>query len=81
MVTAFASKGFAINPVLQSMYEGLKENFKSEAILPWGKTTYYRTTAPSTTGTFNQSGSQRGDAEWAANPDWKASLSEYPVGW
>ena len=26
MVTAFASKGFVINPVLQSMYEGMKES-------------------------------------------------------
>lgn len=78
MVTAFASKGFAINPVLQSMYEGLKENFKSEAILPWGKTTYYRTTAPSTTGTFTSLEASEETLN-GANPDWKASLSEYPV--
>lgn len=78
MVTAFASKGFVINPVLQSMYEGMKESFKSEAILPWGKTTYYRTTAPSTTGTFTSLEADE-EAMDSAAPGWKDSLSDYNV--
>lgn len=78
MVTAFASKGFVINPVLQTMYEGMKENFKSEAILPWGKTTYYRTTAPSTTGTFTSLEASAEQME-SASPGWKDSLSDYNV--
>ena len=36
MVNAFAAKGFAINPTLQSMYSNMKEQFKSERLLPMG---------------------------------------------
>ena len=36
MVEAFTAKGFAINPTLQAMYEGMREQFMSETILPWG---------------------------------------------
>lgn len=78
MVEAFTAKGFEINPVLKTMYEGMKETFKSEAVLPWGVTTYYRTTAPSTTGTFTSLEASE-DALDKANPDWKQSLMDYNV--
>lgn len=78
MVEAFAAKGFEINPTLQALYEGLKENFKSEAVLPWGVTTYYRTTAPSTTGTFTSLEASKETLD-QAGAGWEQSLEEYNV--
>lgn len=78
MVEAFRAKGYEINPTLQSMYDGMKENFKSEAVLPWGTTTYYRTTTPSTTGTFTSLEASR-EAMDNADPSWTDSLSEYNI--
>ena len=52
MVQAFEAKGYSLNPTVQQMYEGMKEDFKSEAVLPWGVVTYYRATAPAVGGTF-----------------------------
>lgn len=34
LVEAFEAKGYTINPTLQQLYEDLKEDFKSEAVLP-----------------------------------------------
>lgn len=78
MVEAFGAKGFEINPTLQTMYEGMKEDFKSEAVLPWGVTTYYRTTAPSTTGTFTSLEASQEKMD-AADSTWKESLNDYNV--
>ena len=52
MVQAFEAKGYSLNPTVQNMYLGMKEDFKSEAVLPWGVTTYYRATSPAIGGTF-----------------------------
>lgn len=52
MVQAFTEKGFVINPTLQSMYESMKEEFKSDPIVRGNGTTtyYYHLTAPTVTG-------------------------------
>jgi beta-glucosidase len=78
MVEAFNAKGFTLNPTLQTMYEGMKEDFKSEAVLPWGVTTYYRTTTPSITGTFTslEASEEKMDS---AEPKWKESMNDYNV--
>lgn len=78
MVTAFTAKGFGINPTVKAMYEGLKESFKSEAVLPWGVTTYYRTTAPSTTGVF-KSIEASGELLDQTDSGWKDSMDDYNV--
>lgn len=78
MVQAFAAKGYTINPTLQSMYEGLKEEFKSEAVLPWGVTTYYRVTSPSIGGTFTSLEPTQETLD-AAEPSWKESMDDYNV--
>lgn len=78
MLEAFESKGFEMNPTLKKMYQGLKEEFKSEAVLPWGVTTYYRATAPATTGVFN-SLEPKTETLDTAEPNWKESMNEYNV--
>ncbi len=78
MVQAFNAKGFEINPTLKTVYEGLKEAFKSEIVLPWGVTTYYRTTAPATTGTFTSLEPSQETLN-AADSTWKESMNDYNV--
>ncbi|MCP1103223.1 beta-glucosidase [Aequitasia blattaphilus] len=78
MVTAFKSRGYEINPTLQSLYEGMKESFKSEAVLPWGVTTYYRTTAPGIGGTFTSIEASQEDMD-KGESGWKESLNDYNV--
>ena len=78
MVQAFEAKEFGLNPTLKSMYEGLKEEFKSEVVLPWGVTTYYRATAPSTTGTFTSLEPTQETLD-SAEPEWRDSLNDYNV--
>lgn len=78
MVNAFAAKGFAINPTLQSMYSNMKEQFKSERLLPWGSVTYYRTTAPGIGETFTSMEPSQ-EALDEADPTWKESMNDYNV--
>lgn len=78
MVEAFTAKGFEINPTIKGMYEGLKEEFKSEAVLPWGVTTYYRTTAPSTTGVFKSLETSQEMLD-KTEAGWKDSMKDYNV--
>lgn len=78
MVEAFTAKGFEINPTIQAMYEGLKEEFKSEAVLPWGVTTYYRTTAPSTSGFFTSLEPAQ-EVLNAAEASWAESMDDYNI--
>lgn len=78
MVEAFTAKGYALNPTVKAMYEGLKEEFKSEAVLPWGVTTYYRTTSPAIGGTFT-SLEPSGETLDAAEPEWRSSMDDYNV--
>lgn len=78
MVNAFAAKGFTINPALQTMYEGMKEEFKTDRLLPWGAITYYRTTAPGVGEAFTSlEPSQEKLSE--ADPSWKESMKDYNV--
>ena len=78
MVEAFTAKGFAINPTLQAMYEGMREQFMSETILPWGSVTYYRTTAPGIGGTFTSLEPSQETMD-AAEPEWRSSMDDYNV--
>lgn len=78
LAEAFAAKGFSINPTVRTMYEELKEDFKSEVILPWGMTTYYRTTAPSTTGYFTSLESSTARLDEVSDT-WRESIQDYPV--
>jgi beta-glucosidase len=78
MLEAFESKGFEMNPTLKKMYQGLKEEFKSEAVLPWGVTTYYRATAPATTGVFTSLEPETATLD-EAEPNWKKSMTDYNV--
>ncbi len=78
MVEAFTAKGYSLNPTVQAMYEGMKESFKSEAVLPWGVTTYYRTTAPGTDGTFTSLEPSQ-EALDEADSSWRDSMDEYNV--
>lgn len=78
LAEAFAAKGISINPAVRSMYEDLKEDYKSEVILPWGMTTYYRTTAPSTTGYFTSLESSV-ERLTQVSDTWQESIRDYPV--
>lgn len=78
LVEAFEAKGYSINPTLQKLYEGLKEDFKSEAVLPWGVTTYYRATSPAIGGTFTSLEPTQ-EALDQADSTWKDSMDDYNV--
>lgn len=78
MVGAFEAKGFSINPTVQTMYENMREEFKSETVLPWTTVTYYRTTAPGIDGTFTSLEPSQETMD-AAEPEWKSSMNDYNV--
>lgn len=78
LVEAFEAKGYSINPTLQKLYEGLKEDFKSEAVLPWGVTTYYRATSPAVGGTFTSLEPTQETLD-QADSTWKDSMDDYNV--
>lgn len=78
MVQAFTEKGFVINPTLQSMYESMKEEFKSDPIVRGNGTTtyYYHLTAPTVTGTF-RSIEPTQDRLNEVEAGWKESMNDY----
>lgn len=78
MVQAFEAKGYSLNPTVQNMYLGMKEDFKSEAVLPWGVTTYYRATSPAIGGTFTSLEPSQEKLD-KAEPTWKDSMNDYNV--
>lgn len=78
MVQAFEAKGYTLNPTVKDMYQGMKEEFKSEAVLPWGVTTYYRATAPSIDGTFTSLEPTQARLD-EVEPTWKDSMNDYNV--
>lgn len=78
MVGAFTAKGFALNPTLQKMYEGMKDQFKTERLLPWGSITYYRTTAPGVGDTFTSLEPAQELLD-ETDPTWKDSMNDYNV--
>ena len=78
MVQAFETKGYSLNPTVQNMYLGMKEDFKSEAVLPWGVTTYYRATSPAIGGTFTSLEPSQEKLD-KAEPTWKDSMNDYNV--
>lgn len=78
MVNAFTAKGFALNPTLQKMYEGMKEDFKTDRLLPWGSITYYRTTAPGVGETFVSLEPSQ-DKLSETDDSWKDSLKDYNI--
>ena len=78
LVEAFTAKGYEFNPTVKSMYESLKEEFKSESVLPWGVTTYYRTTAPSVTGTFTSLEPTQELLD-QTEPSWEDTMDDYQV--
>ena len=78
MIQAFEAKGYSLNPTVQKMYESLKEDFKSEAVLPWGVTTYYRVTSPAVGGTFTSLEPTQEKLD-ETEPTWKDSMDDYNV--
>lgn len=78
MVEAFIEKGYELNQTVKNMYENMKESFKSEVILPWGVRTYYRTTAPSTTGYFTSIEPSQEELD-SVEANWRQSLNDYNI--
>jgi len=78
LVQAFTSKGYEFNPTLKTMYEGYKELIKTE-VESWGGTsTFYRITAPATTGVFT---SKEPSQELLNSTDatWVTSMNDYNI--
>lgn len=78
LVQAFTTKGYEFNPTAKTMYESLKETYKSVSELPWGSTEHYHVTAPSTTGFFSSMEPSQ-DALGNAAPDWQATMDYYNI--
>lgn len=78
MVQAFLTKGYELNPSVKTMYQGLKEKFKSSVILPWATLDYYRTTSPSMTGYFTSLEPSKELLD-STDADWKESMKDYNV--
>lgn len=77
-VGALSAKGFEINPTLQSLYDSLKDSFKTEVNM-WGNVIEYtHITTPSTTGVFSSKEPSQ-EAMNSADAGWKDSLNEYNV--
>lgn len=78
MVQAFTAKGYEFNPTVKSMYESLKENIKTEVETWGGTSTFYRITAPATTGVFT---SMEPSQELLNSTDasWTTSINDYNV--
>lgn len=80
MAEAFTAKGFGLNPLLQTMYEGMKEDFKSDPIIrgDGSQLVYYHAVAPSLTSTF-KSLEPTPEKMTETDPEWLSSLDEYNV--
>lgn len=76
MVQAFTAKGFGLNDTVHTLYEGLKESFKTEVETWGGTTTYYTAVAPTTTGYFTSKEPSQA-AMAAANAAWQDSMNDY----
>lgn len=77
-VGALSAKGFEINPTLQSLYDSLKDSFKTEVNM-WGNVIEYtHIVAPSTTGVFSSKEPSQ-EAMNGADAGWKDSMDEYNV--
>ena len=77
-VQALLAKGYGINLSLQSLYEGLKESFKTE-VENWGNVTvYYNITAPKTDAQFSSREPSQ-EAMNTADAGWKDSMKDYNV--
>ena len=79
LVEAFTAKGYEFNPVVKAMYDGLRDDIKSEAVMPWGQVIpYFRAVAPSTTGVFTSMEPSQ-DKLSSTEPNWKSELDKYNV--
>jgi beta-glucosidase len=78
MVQAFTAKGYELNPTVKTMYEGLKESFKTEVETWGGVTEYFRAVAPTTTGYFTSLEASQELLD-STEPAWKSSLDDYNV--
>lgn len=78
LITAFEAKGYEINPALQSMYMGMQESFKTEVVLPWMTSIYYRATSPSI-GSYFTSLEPDQNTMNAADSSWKSTMDDYNV--
>lgn len=77
-VGALAAKGFEINPVLQNLYDAMKDSFKTEVNM-WGNVIEYtHIVTPSTTGVFSSKELSQ-DVMNSADPEWKESMDKYNV--
>lgn len=79
-VQALESKGYTINPTLQSLYTSatMMDSFKTE-VSNWGMTTtYYRITSPTTSGYFTSVEPSQTVMN-NANAGWKKSMDDYNV--
>ncbi len=78
MVEAFTAKGFTVNHRVQSLYESLKDSYKSE-IQSWGgMITYQNTVAPAIGTPFTSKEPSQAALE-AADSGWKDSLKDSNV--
>lgn len=79
-VQALEAKGYKINPTLKAMYtsDALMASYKTE-VSNWGMTsTYYRITAPTTSGFFTSKEPSQAVMN-GADAGWKNSMDEYNV--
>ncbi|MCI5699431.1 MAG: glycoside hydrolase family 3 C-terminal domain-containing protein [Lachnospiraceae bacterium] len=77
-VAALAAKGFEINPTLQSLYDSLKDTFKTEVNM-WGNIIEYtHIVAPSTTGVYSSKEPSQEMLD-RADAGWKDSMDDYNV--
>lgn len=79
-VQALEAKGYKINPTLKAMYtsDALMASYKTE-VSNWGMTsTYYRITAPTTSGFFTSKEPSQVVMN-GADAGWKNSMDEYNV--
>lgn len=75
-VTALEAKGFGLNDTLKTVYTGLKEEIKSETVLPWGTFQTYHQTAPSVDGLY-KSVEPTTDRLTQEDEAWQDSMNDY----
>ena len=77
-VQALEAKGFAINPQVKALYEGMKESYKTE-VENWGNVTvYYNITAPKTDAQFSSKEPSQAAMD-QTDAGWKDSMNDYNV--
>lgn len=78
LVQAFTAKGYELNSTVKTMYESIKDYFKTEIESWGGTTTYYRATAPNIGGFFT-SVEPSIDLLDDTSSTWVSSMNDYNV--